>query len=1131
MKKSSIAITSILLITIGYFALSSISFPEKGIGESNTRLERMKQRNEYFFNKLKDPQTNQIPSNIRSQELKFSQVILRQSRNKRINNAVNYEYNEIGPANVGGRTRAIALDSRNSSIILAGGVSGGIWKSTNSGKSWTAKLPAGAHMGITSIAQDAVNADIWYATTGEISEGGSASGKGSGYNPFLGAGIYKSIDNGENWTLSSYSFTSNEFDQVETDDITNEQIASGLTNPFILTSKVITHDFDGNSAVFVATQYSGLWVSTDGGSTFSKFAAALVNDEDPTYCDIVIDQNDVITVWFGPTDSANNGFYRSYDSGETFFDVTSDQYPAMGDDARNVLAFAPSNPAIVYSFLYDGTNWDGSSHLFKYDFTTLDGGGSSFDVEDRSENLPTYGQSIFGGSEDFTTQGGYDMTLAVHPTDENFVVLGYVNLIRSEDGFETDLLSDPKFSWIGGNDNPWLLTEQISFDGLHHADQHIVLFDPNAPNTLYSGHDGGISKTAGIKDSRITWENLNNDYNVTQYYTISAGIYDGDSYVLGGTQDNGTPALDHSIFDGALLNSELDISSGDGAFCYAGKTIAYASAQNGSLVPMDLESGNPSRYVYGFISRDDLNTLFIHPFAVDPNDEGTLFYGSNGDGILARNTEFDEAIAASDYSIAEDGWFDFDLGVNLQITALKVTEKNPSHKLYFGGSVDGSPFLASMENANTSDDANDIIELDVSMVPDGAWLSDIAVNPFNGEEIILVYSNYNITGLYYSSDGGDSFSAIEGNLGENDDSDTGYSGPSLRAAEIVQNTDGDKKFIVGTSIGLFSTSTLNGMNTTWTSETSMLDNLVIEDLYLRADDGVLAVGTHGRGAFLGELSGSSTNNSPSVEDQTFTANEDISISTVIDTVVASDVDGDDITFAITGSTFGIFHLDEKSGELSITNELDFETTSNYEIEISVTDNKNAVTEAKITVNVLDVNEAPDITDLTVRIDENASLGTEVITMQATDPENDAISFSIISGNTGTAFAIDENTGTITVAAELDYETIKNYELEVAASDAGSSNSASILIYINNIKETVTKVIPEDLEVYPNPVTDYLTINWSDFQGAQLSDLMGKKMIEYSGKKMLNLSGFKSGFYVLTIKDNKGRTVKHKVFKK
>lgn len=78
-------------------------------------------------NRLADPATGKIPHGIRKRELAFARG-LQQSKNKYSQDNPEYDWQALGPHNVGGRTRAFAIDVTNESVMLAGGVSGGLWR-------------------------------------------------------------------------------------------------------------------------------------------------------------------------------------------------------------------------------------------------------------------------------------------------------------------------------------------------------------------------------------------------------------------------------------------------------------------------------------------------------------------------------------------------------------------------------------------------------------------------------------------------------------------------------------------------------------------------------------------------------------------------------------------------------------------------------------------------------------------------------------------------------------------------------------------------------------------------------------------------------------------------------------------
>ena len=183
-----------------------------------------------------------------------------------------------------------------------------------------------------------------------------------------------------------------------------------------------------------------------------------------------------------------------------------------------------------------------------------------------------------------------------------------------------------------------------------------------------------------------------------------------------------------------------------------------------------------------------------------------------------------------------------------EITALVVSQNNPLHVLYYGASHPiGAPLIFKLIKSDTSRSASIDISVPGSQV--GAYAHNISVNPQYGNEIIVTYSNYNVVGLYHSSDGGLTYDAIEGNL-------TGTmenSGPSLRASSIVSN-QGTTLYILGTSVGVYSTLILNGNSTVWEQEgEAVMGNVVVGNIASRDSDGRVVIGTHGRGIFIGDM--------------------------------------------------------------------------------------------------------------------------------------------------------------------------------------------------------------------------------------------------------------------------------------
>ena len=207
------------------------------------------------------------------------------------------------------------------------------------------------------------------------------------------------------------------------------------------------------------------------------------------------------------------------------------------------------------------------------------------------------------------------------------------------------------------------------------------------------------------------------------------------------------------------------------------------------------------------------------------------------------------------------------------------------------------------------------------------------------------------------------------------------------------------------------------------------------------------------------------NQVPEILAQSFTIDENTGNGEIVGTVVATDPDaGQTLTFSIiNGNTGNAFAIDSQSGEMTVSNStvLDFETTPVFIITVQVQDDGvgNLTAQADITINLTDVNETPDIQDQTFTIAENSANGTQVGTVTAVDPDaGQTLTYSITSGNTNSAFAIDPQNGELTVSNStmLDFETTPVFILTVQVQDDGAGNltdEATITVNITDQNES------------------------------------------------------------------------------
>jgi len=217
-------------------------------------------------------------------------------------------------------------------------------------------------------------------------------------------------------------------------------------------------------------------------------------------------------------------------------------------------------------------------------------------------------------------------------------------------------------------------------------------------------------------------------------------------------------------------------------------------------------------------------------------------------------------------------------------------------------------------------------------------------------------------------------------------------------------------------------------------------------------------------------------NTPLINDLTTSVAEDAANTTVVTNINEAntgndtDLDGDALSYSITaGNAANIFAINAATGEITVSDNtnLDYEATQQYVLTVEASDGSNTNT-AAITIDVTDVNEAAvgAISDTDAAGDsaaENANVGDTVgITAFASDPDGtDTVTYSL-SDNAGGLFTIDANTGVITVANALDYESATSHSVTVLATSSDTStSSAAFTINVTDINESAVGPVTDN----------------------------------------------------------------------
>ncbi len=815
-------------------------------------------RDDFFFKALRDPQTNIIPKGIRTKEAQlFNQLKAVQLKSTLANQ---YTWAEAGPNDVGGRTRALAIDVTNSNHIIAGGVSGGVWTSNDKGQSWTLRSTQAESFAVNSICQDTRvgHQNTWYYVGGEFT-GNSVDTQGAYYT---GSGLHRSTDNGVSW-------------QAIIDD----------SNPFVYnlaldySSKILVDPTNGT--IYIACHNYGILKVIENNGIYSlETVFGGINDH--YYSDFDIDSNGNMIACIsqaGANSSKENtpGIYYRPAGTSTFTKIEMEAsdpngFPTLFD--RSVIQIAPSDPSLAYVYTVNGdTPYFHEIHINQSIV-------SNSYMTNRTSKLPSYGA--------LGSQGAYNMTLAVKPDDPDFVIIGSTSLIRSNNAFATTPIMD--YGWIGGYAPDGT---NIQMYPNHHPDCHITVFDPSAPDEVWSGHDGGLSHLADVTASYtipelLPWEDMNNGYNVTQFYTLATPMMANENRYIGGTQDNGSPYFKTSSA------SSIDISSGDGAYCYLGANYAYVSSQNGNILRTAYDTnGDPLNpfsqtgpWDWSQITPTDATgQLFINPFVMDPLGDTTMYYAGGIQLWINLNVE-DIPIYTAGSTM--QGWYaptNLDVPGEL-ISALNVS-KVPSHVLYYATYTGSYPKLYKVNNAVADEPEINREAITMTAASQGSFPYYIAINAYDANEIIVVFANYGVPSLFYSNNGGASFSIIDGNL----TATPSLPGPSIRSAAI-SNWNGIKTYYISTSIGVYQTTALNGASTQWVNvDADNLGNVVCNRVKASEYDGKVVIATHGRGIFTGTSDNNLWVNEklPNLNRLTSSPNDNIDISTVFAHQLGGDI--------------------------------------------------------------------------------------------------------------------------------------------------------------------------------------------------------------------------------------------------
>lgn len=759
------------------------------------------------------------------------------------------KFKNIGPTIMSGRIVDLAVNPENPIEFYVAYASGGLWYTNNNGTSFSPVMDSAPTLNCGSVTVDWKSGTIWVGT-GEVNASRSS---------YSGIGILKSSDKGKTW------------ENIGLPD--SHHISRILVNPKNINE--ITVGVVGH--LYTKNQERGIYKTLDGGKTWKK--TLFINDETGIIDVVVSPTNFNIQyaaawqkdrkAWDFKGNGASSGIYKSTDAGNSWSLVSTEMSGFPNNEGVGRIGLAIFNENIIYAVL-DNQNNRPSSEKSKgslpimmsspgEDFSTISNKelnnalksaglrekyraeniknfveGSELEPKEAFKVLQDANKALFetevigcevykstdGGKswvkmnqqfiDDFYyTYGYYFANISVDLKDENRIYIGAVPLLFSNNGGKT--------------------FEVISKENVH-ADHHVTWINPNNPNHLINGNDGGLNISY---DNGAHWIKCNNEA-VSQFYAVQ--VDNAENYnVYGGMQDNGVWFGPNNYSHNVAWHQEgkypyQELMGGDGMQIQVDSrntNVVYTGFQFGNYYRINIKE-EKSESITPKEGKDEkpLRFNWQTPILLSSHNQDIVYFGSN---FLHRSMN-----QGKDWEkISSDLTKGFKEGNVAYGTITTLSESPFQFGLLYVGSDDGLMHVS--KDGGVSWTKIEILE-NASRKAD-LWVSRIVASQHKKERVYATlngYRNDDFTSyVYVSEDYGATWASISKGL-------------TNAVNVILEDTEKENILYVGTDNGLF-ISMDKGL--TWQDFSSELPNVAVHDLKIQAKAKDLIVGTHGRSIY------------------------------------------------------------------------------------------------------------------------------------------------------------------------------------------------------------------------------------------------------------------------------------------
>ncbi len=697
----------------------------------------------------------------------------------------------IGPELMSGRVTDIAVPAGQPFTFYVATASGGVWKTTNEGTTWTPIFDDAPSGSVGAIATCPTNPDTVWVGLGEANIFRSS---------MSGTGVYRSDDGGESWQHMGLA-----------DSQHIARILVHPTNPDIVHVAVSGHEYTPN-------EERGIFRTTDGGATWEK---QLYIDSHIGAIDVVMDPSDPDTLfaamwnrtrhaWSDPLPGPDDGIFKSTDGGETWTKLTKG-LPNYEETGRIGLATSPANPDVVYALIDNHEiareAEEGERDNYGRERQDVIKGAEIYRSDDKGESWQVMSEGDRAMRRVFATYGWVFGQVRVDPNDIDTVYVMGVPLLKSTDGGKS--------------------FKRLNAAGLH-GDHHAMWIDPENSNYVINGNDGGINFSY---DGGETWKNVQN-LPVVQFYNVE--VDNAKPFrAYGSIQDNNSWRGPSNYRAGrSSLNAWERIPGGEAstmAIDPQDENIFYSEGFYGNIQRSTFDPPKTER-IRPQVAKGEtpLRGQWLAPFILSPHNSQVIYHGMQ---YVFRSMDQ----GGTWERISDDLTFnDPERQGNIPFATLTALSESPlKFGLLYAGTDDGRLHVTRDGGHNWQEIMDGLPRKWVSRVVASAHDEGTVYVTLNGkrDNDFQVY-------VYRSDDYGQTWTDISAGI------------PGGPVNVIYEDPVYDDLLYVGTDLGVYVTLD-DGQS--WQVLGSEMPITFVHDLALQQRDRTLVAATHGRGMYTLKL--------------------------------------------------------------------------------------------------------------------------------------------------------------------------------------------------------------------------------------------------------------------------------------